>query len=128
MRPKITYKLVPYGTEEFQKLQLFAKSFDHEIVAHPQINVYAFYRNDICFGYSDHVFIPTMYPAFHPALTKASDVIQVLSDWRAHLQFSGNSGYVGVPTPECSGRANFPQSIMEKLGLKRIERELYIPA
>ena len=125
MKSQVTYKLTPPGTQEFQQLQTFAKSFDHEIVPHPQINVYAHYRDDVCFGYSDHVYIPTVYPAFHPALTKAKDVIQVMSDWRAHVQLSGATGYIGVPSPECSGRVNFPQSIMEKLGLRRLEREVY---
>jgi len=125
MKSQVTYKLVPPGTQEFQQLQTFAESFDHKIVPHPQINVYAHYRDEVCFGYSDHVYIPTVYPAFHPALTKAKDVIQVMSDWRAHVQLSGTNGYIGVPSPDHSGRANFPQSIMEKLGLTRLEREVY---
>lgn len=125
MKSQVTYKLVPSGTQEFQQLQTFAESFDHKIVSHPQINVYAHYRDDVCFGYSDHVYIPTVYPAFHPALTKAKDVIQVMSDWRAHVQLSGSTGYIGVPSPDHSGRANFPQSTMEKLGLTRLEREVY---
>jgi hypothetical protein len=125
MKSQVTYKIVPHGTQEFQQLQTFAESFDHKIVPHPQINVYAHYRDDVCFGYSDHVYIPTVYPAFHPALTKAKDVIQVMSDWRAHVQLSGTNGYIGVPLPDHSGRANFPQTIMEKLGLVRLEREVY---
>jgi len=125
MRTQITYKLVLPGTQEFQQLQTFAKSFDHEIVPHPKINVYAHYRDEVCFGYSEHVFVPTVYPAFHPMLTKPQDVLQVMADWRSHSQFSCSPAYIGVPLAEASGRANFPQRIMEKLGLRRHEREIY---
>jgi len=127
MRSSINYKLIPPNTQEFQQLQTFAKSFDHEIIQHPQINVYAHYRDDVCFGYSDHVFIPTIYPAFHPALTRPRDVIQVMNDWRTHTQLSGSIGYIGVPLESESGRANFLNPIMNKLGLARINREIYIP-
>ena len=128
MKSPVTYKYVAPGTQEFQQLQTFAESFGHKIVPHPQINVYAHYRDDICFGYSDHVFIPTIYPAFHPALTKPKDVIQVMNDWRAHSQLSGKPGYIGVPLADDSGRANFPESTMNKLGLFRMNREIYLPA
>lgn len=107
------------------QMKTFAASFDHEITEHPNINVYAHYRDDICFGYSDHVFIPTIYPAFHPALTRPRDVIQVMNDWKTHQQFSGKPGYIGVPLLE--GRPNFPEATMEKLGLKRLNREIYLP-
>jgi hypothetical protein len=127
MRSSIKYKFVPPNTQEFQQLQTFAKSFDHEIIQHPQINVYAHYRDDVCFGYSDHVFVPTIYPAFHPALTRPRDVIQVMNDWRAHTQLSGSQGYIGVPLESEAGRKNFPDPIMNKLGLVRMNRELYIP-
>jgi len=106
-------------------MQTFAASFDHEIVPHPQINVYGHYRDDICFGYSDHVFIPTVYPAFHPGLTRPQDVIQVMNDWRVHTQLSGRTGYIGVPLAIAEGRANFPEKIMNKLGLQRMEREVF---
>ena len=127
MRSSIKYKFIPHNTQEFQQLQTFAKSFDHEIVAHPQINVYAHYRDDVFFGYSDHVFIPTIYPAFHPALTRPRDVIQVMNDWRAHTQLSGNQGYIGVPLQTDAGRPNFPDHVLNKLGLAKMNRELYLP-
>lgn len=125
MKHPINYVLVPPNTQEFQQLQTFAESFDHKIIQHPKINVYAHYRDDICFGYSEHVFVPTVYPAFHPMLTKPQDVLQVMSDWRAHSQFSLSPAFVGVPLAESPGRANFPQKVMEKLGLARHEREIY---
>lgn len=125
MKPTITYRYVAPGTQEFQQLQTFAKSFDHEIHPHPSINVYAHYRDDILFGYSEHVFVPTIYPAFHPALTRPQDVLQVMNDWRAHCQLSGKPGYIGIPLPDAPGRANFPEKIMQKLGLARHCREVY---
>ena len=122
MRSPITYKYVAPNTQEFDRLQTFARSFDHEIVSHPQINVYAHYRDDICFGYSDHVFVPTIYPAFHPGVTTPRDVVQVMNDWRAHSQLSGKPGYIGVPL---DSRPNFPEETMNKLGLVRMNREVY---
>lgn len=123
MRNQITYKLVIPNTPEFVQLQEFAKSFDHEIYPHPNIAVYAHYRGDTLFGYSDHVYMPVVYPAFHPDYTTPKDVMQVCSDWKAHLQFQGGFGFIGVPTAE--KRPNFTDKIMEKLGLKRCFRELF---
>jgi hypothetical protein len=125
MRSSINYKYIAPGTQEFAQLQTFAKSFDHEIINHPNINVYAHYRDDVCFGYSDHVFVPTIYPAFHPALTRPRDVVQVMNDWRTHQQLSGKPGYIGVPLVD--GRPNFSEATMQKLGLKRMHREVYLP-
>jgi hypothetical protein len=123
LKPQIEYRLVVPNTPAFSELQEFAKSFDHEINAHPNINVYAHYRDGVLFGYSDHVFIPVVYPAFHPELTRPQDVLQVTSDWKAHLQFQGGSGFIGVPTE--GQRPNFTDKVMEKLGLKRCFRELF---
>lgn len=125
MRSKYTYRLVPPNSPEMEALTQFAKSFDHHIVLHPKINVYAHYRDEVLFGYSDHEFIPTVYPAFHPMFTKPKDVIQVLSDWRAHSQFACSPSHIGVPLESESGRINFPLSVMEKLGLNRLNRELF---
>jgi len=127
MRSSINYKFVPPNTQEFQQLQTFAKSFDHEITPHPNISVYAHYRDDICFGYSDHVFVPTIYPSFHPALTRPRDVIQVMNDWRTHTQLSGKVSYIGVPLVTDTHRMNFPEETMNKLGLVRLKREIYSP-
>ena len=125
MRHPIRYEYVAPGTEKFEKLQEFAGSFDHTIVSHPQINVYAHYRDNVCFGYCDHVFVPTIYPAFHPEFTRPRDVVQVMSDYTAHSQLSGKPLYVGVPLD--NARPNFPESTMNKLGLARINREVYCP-
>jgi hypothetical protein len=128
MRDKIHYKYVAPNTQEFQQMKTFAKSFDHEIYDSPNVTVHALCRGDVTFGYSDTVYLPVTYPAFHPALTRPRDVIQVMSDWVSHTQLSGKQGYIGVPLASESGRANFPEETMNKLGLVRCNRELYIPS
>ena len=123
MRSKIEYKLVPKGTNEFLELVDFAEDFNHKIIEHPNINVYAHYRDGKLFGYSDHVFVPTIYPAFHPKFTRPRDVIQVMSDWRAHCQIGNSPGFIGVPLAD--ERTNFTNEIIEKLGLTPLKREVY---
>lgn len=123
MRPQIEYKLVQKGTNEFLELVDFAEEFDHKIIEHPNINVYAHYRDGVLFGYSDHVFVPTIYPAFHPKYTRPQDVIQVMSDWKAHSQLSNSPGYIGVPLID--ERPNFTNEIIQKLGLTPLKREVY---
>ena len=123
MRTRIDYKLIPKDSFEFGNIQDFAESFDHKIVDHPNINVYGHYRDGQLFGYSDHVFIPVVYPAFHPQYTKPQDVIQVMADWRAHAQLSGGVGYIGVPL--VNDRPNFSNQVMTKLGLTKMDREIY---
>jgi len=123
MRPQIEYKLVQKGTNEFLELVDFAEEFDHKIIEHPNINVYAHYRDGVLFGYSDHVFVPTIYPAFHPKYTRPQDVIQVMSDWKAHSQLSNSPGFIGVPLID--ERPNFTNEIIQKLGLTPLKREVY---
>ena len=123
MRPKIEYKLLHAGTNEFLELVDFAEEFDHRIIEHPNINVYAHYRNGQLFGYSDHVYIPTVYPAFHPKHTRPQDVMQVMNDWRAHCQIINSMGFIGVPLAD--ERPNFTNEIIQKLGLTPLKREVY---
>jgi hypothetical protein len=125
MKTIINYKPVQPGTHEFLQLQAFARSFDHTIIEHPRINVFAHYRDNVLFGYSDHVYVPTVYPAFHPEFTKPSDVLQVMKDWRAASQLNGSPGYIGVPTIGI-GRENFNDKVMNKLGLTKTDREIFI--
>ena len=127
MRKLINYKRVQPGTKEYADLQEFAESFNHYITPSATTNTLAHYRDGVLFGYSDHVFVPTVYPAFHPEFTKPSDVIQVMNDWRAHAQLAGNAGYIAVPSNNNDGKGNFPESVMQKLGLIRLNRELYWP-
>jgi hypothetical protein len=112
------------GTHEYLELQAFARTFDHEIIANPKINTFAHYREGVLFGYSDHVYVPTVYPAYHPEFTKPKDVIQVMQDFRVLSQINGSPGYMGVPTVE--GRPNFPDDVMAKLGFTKTNRELFL--
>lgn len=127
MIDSIHYRKTQAGTPEFSELQEFAESFNHVITPHPNIVVYANYKNGRLFGYIDQVFIPTAYPAFHPEHTKPRDVIQVMNDWKTHSQLSGNPGYIAVPSDNNNGIGNFPESTMNRLGLTRLNRELYYP-
>jgi len=128
MRESIKYKYISPNTHEFKQMQTFAKSFDHEIVENPNITVHALYRGDTCFGYLDCVYLPVTYPAFHPAVTKPRDIVDTFGGWIAHMQLAGKIGYVGVPSNNRDGTGNFPEETMNKLGLVRMNRELYIPA
>jgi hypothetical protein len=123
IKSRVDYKQVFPGTHEFLELQAFARTFGHEIVEHPRINVFAHYRDGVLFGYSDHVYIPTVYPAYHPEFTKPQDVIQVMRDFRILSQINGTPGYMGVPLVD--GRPNFPDDVMTKLGFTRCNRELF---
>jgi hypothetical protein len=127
MRESISYKQIPPNTDEFTRLQQFAESFDHVVENAPGVVVHALYRGDICFGYSDTVYLPVTYPAFHPKVATPRDVIQVMNDWKAHAQLSGQRGYIGVPLNNRDGAGNFPEETMNKLGLARMHRELYTP-
>jgi hypothetical protein len=120
---KIDYKVIPKDSGEFLELVDFAEEFDHKVVDHPQVNVIGHYKNGKLFGYSDHVFVPVIYPAFHPAHTTPRDVMQCMHDLRVFAQVSGTAGYIGVPIQE--DRKTFTNDIMDKLGLIRTRREIY---
>lgn len=130
MRQSISYRQVIPNTDDFTRLQLFAKSFDHHIEPSTNVSVHALYRGDICFGYADCVYLPVTYPAFHPEVAIPRDVVQVMNDWKAHIQLSGQNGFIGVPLNNKNGKGeqlNFPEETMNKLGLARLNRELYTP-
>lgn len=119
----IEYKTIPKDSGEFLELVDFAEDFDHHVVEHPQVNVIGHYKDGKLFGYSDHVYIPVLYPAFHPKHTTPRDIVQCMHDLKVYAQVSGAAGYIGVPLQ--SERANFTNEIMSKLGLKRMHRELF---
>jgi hypothetical protein len=119
----IEYKSIPKGSEEFLEVVNFAEGFDHTVVDHPQVNVIGHYKDGKLFGYSDHVYIPVLNPAFHPAHTTPRDVVQCMHDLKVYAQVSGAAGYIGVPLQ--NERTNFTNEIMAKLGLTRVNRELF---
>jgi hypothetical protein len=125
MRTQIHYKLVTPGTKEFVALQEFAKTFGHTIHENPRINTYAMIRDNVLFGYFDHVFMPIVYPAFHPDFTNPRDIIRALDDVRASSEVNGNFMFVGVPTVE-GGRPNFPDEVLSKIGLTKTNREVFL--
>jgi len=123
MSTRIDYKMLAPGTHEFLELVDFAESFDHKIVEHPQIGVCGHYKKGQLIGYSDHVFIPTIYPAFHPEHCSPRDVVRCMEDLKTYTQLTRNVGYIGVPLEK--GRPTFTNEIMNKLGLTSINREVY---
>lgn len=117
---------VPQYGDEFAKLQQFAKTFDHHITPLRHGKVLAFQRRDIIFGYADIVYLPVAFPAFHPGLTKPRDVVEILQGWKSHCELStGGEGYIGTPLETNPHRKNFPEEIMIKVGLEKMERELF---
>lgn len=115
---------VPSYSEDYKKMQLFARSFQHTIVPSRGAKLFAFQRGDTTFGYADIVYLPIAFPAFHPELTSPRGVVEVVEGWRTHCQFAtGGEGLIGVPTPEL--RQTFPQKQIENAGFLRINRELY---
>jgi len=123
MNRRINYKVLRHGTNEFLEAVDFAQEFDHTIVEHPNINVLGHYRDGRLVGYSDWVYVPTIYPAFHPEHTKPKDVYSVINDFVSHVQMSGSLAYIGVPTAD--KRPNFPNEVMTKIGLTPLNREIY---
>ena len=123
MSKRINYKFLQPGTNDFLEVVDFAEDFNHKITEHPQINVFGHYRDGQLIGYSDWVYIPTVYPAFHPKYTAPRDVVQIMSDFVTHIQFSRGVGYIGVPLEP--NRPNFSNEVMNKLGLKSMNREVF---
>jgi hypothetical protein len=115
--------MLRHGTNEFLEAVDFAEEFDHKIVEHPNINVCGHYKDGNLVGYSDWVYIPTVYPAFHPKHTKPRDVYRVINDFVTFVQMSGSIGYIGVPKED--GRPNFSNEVMTKIGLTPMNREIY---
>lgn len=123
MNTRIDYKILRHGTNEFLEAVDFAQEFDHEIKEHPNINVVGHYRDNQLIGYSDWVYVPTVYPAFHPKHTRPRDVYRVINDYVTFVQMSGSIAYIGVPLR--SDRPNFPDDVMTKIGLTPTNREIY---
>jgi hypothetical protein len=121
---RLDYKLIPQNTPEFVHLIEFAKSFDHDVIPHPNINYFGIYREGKLIAYSSHVYMPVVYPAFHPEYTNPRDVIQVLQDFKSHLQISNTQGFIG--TPAKVDRLAFTDEIMKKLGFDlETKREIF---
>ena len=118
---RIDYKFVAPGTQEFSELCEFAKDFDHEIVIHPSISVCAHTKNGKLVGYSDHIYLPVAYPAFHPKHSSPRDAVRVMNDYKTHVQLTKGIGYVGVPL-EDEREGAFTNAVMDRLTLTRMKR------
>lgn len=123
----ITYVQVFPNTEEFAALQSFAETFDHTVRLNPHSKYFVAFRGLKPIGYQEQVFTPVIYPAFHPDECSPRDVTRVMHDWVAHSQLSGVPAIVGVPLNNRKDSGNFPEETMNRLGLVRLQRELYAP-
>ena len=115
--------MLRHGTNEFLEAVDFAEEFNHKIVEHPNVNVCGHYKDGNLIGYSDWVYIPTVYPAFHPKHTKPRDIYRIINDFVTFVQMSGSIAYIGVPKEE--DRPNFSNEAMTKIGLTPMNREIY---
>jgi hypothetical protein len=112
------------GTEDYQRLQLFARTFQHEIAPQTGCKTVVLEREDKVFGYADIFYLPVVFPAFHPAITTPRAVVETLHGWQAHCDLnSGGAGFIAVPLED--QRQTFPRKMMEGMGFKRMQRELY---
>jgi hypothetical protein len=121
---RIDYKFLVPGTQAFEEVKAFAEDFDHKIVENQHVSVCAHIKNGQLVGYSDHVFVPVVYPAFHPKYSSPRDAVRVMNDYKSHIQFTKGIGYIGVPLE--ADRTNFTNGVMDRLGLTRMHREVYL--
>lgn len=121
----IQYIPVVAGTEAFDALQYFARTFNHEVHPSPDTQHFLHFRDGNPIGYSDLSFQPVVYPAFHPGHCSPRDVMRVVENWKSHFQISRQPALIGVPLNNDDGEGNFPEETMRRLGLVRLRRELY---
>jgi hypothetical protein len=115
---------VPQFTENFAKMQIFAKSFGHHIEPMRNGKLFAFYRDQRVFGYADVLYVPVAFPAFDPRSTTPRDVVETLQGWKSACEIThGGEGLIGVPLAE--DRKTFPAAQIEKAGFSAMKREIY---
>lgn len=113
----------PYS-DDFKRMQQFAKTFDHEIAPWRNGKLVSFERDEKTFGYADIIYLPVAFPAFHPQVTTPRGVADIISAWKATAQLSyGGEGWIGVPMDE--SRQTFPKQMLEKAGFSKMNREIY---
>jgi hypothetical protein len=122
------YYPVEINTKNFEILNDFADEFDHKIA-----NNRKFYKtvahscDGQLIGFCDYILTEICFPAFHPKYTKPHHVLKVMNDWRARCEIEDINAFVGVDFETDHNRRNFPESILNKLGLQRVKKELYCP-
>lgn len=121
---RIKFTEVSRFSEEFPKLQAFARSFSHNIDPFGSARVFEMSRGDVTFGYSDVIYLPVIFPAFHPEITRPRDVVESLDGFKRHCEIAhGGEGIMAIPLD--TERQTFPTSMLEKQGFSRMKREIY---
>jgi hypothetical protein len=121
---RVNFKEVSRFGDEIIKLQIFARSFDHNIDPFGSARIYELNRGDTTFGYADVIYLPVVFPAFHPEITRPRDVTESIDGWKKHCQIAhGGEGLMAVPLD--SERKTFPTEMLEKQGFSRMKREIY---
>ena len=114
----------PY-TDDFTRMQQFAKTFDHEIGHWRNGKLVAFERDEKTFGYADIVYLPVAFPAFHPEVATPRGIMEVVDGWKSVCQFNHRGeGWIAVPLDET--RKTFPTQMIEKTGFSKMNREIYL--
>jgi hypothetical protein len=121
---KVNFLEVNQFGEDLARMQTFAKSFNHDIQPMRNGKLIALERDERVFGYADIIHLPIVFPAFHPAITNPRSVVETFKGWRAMCQLShGGEGIIAIPLDH--DRKTFPTEMLEGLGYKKMNRELY---
>lgn len=111
--------------DQWNRLETFAKSFgdDHAIVTrdHPMV---AIVRDSKWVGYAQIVTVPVVFTAWHtnPQICSPRDVVEGMKAFTGWARLQYNYGLTATPI---SALSKFTSSIMEKLGFKRMNAELW---
>lgn len=105
---------------ERNRMQTFAESFDHNIATW-RFPVFEGKRDEKTLGYAQVVNIPVVFTAWNPKACKPRDIIDAMNWWKAWAITQNNYGLTTVPLETKS----FYPKVMEKLGFKRMNLELY---
>lgn len=120
----LTFELVPNGTPRMDEVRAFAKTFDHEVEAHPYPLFLAKKRGQFI-GYVQMAVVPLAFPATHtdPNICRPRDTIEMIKAFTywCKIQHGGN-GFVTCPMDS----KTFTPAIMERLGFSRLNKELYV--
>ena len=118
------YEVSPYS-DDFARMQVFAKSFAHEIHPARNLKLVGFEREGRTFGYAEISYIPVAFPAFHPQLSTPRGVAEVLHAFKSQAQINhGGDGMIAIP--QASARTTFSDRMLKKIGFASMQREIYV--
>ena len=121
---KVNFLEINQFGEDLERMQNFAKSFDHIIQPMRNGKIVALERDGVIFGYADIIYLPVVFPAFHPDKTNPRKVVETLKGWKASCQLTNSGdGLIGVPLDE--DRKTFPREMLTGAGFQKMNRELY---